>query len=125
MEKHLESGTRNGVGDLQRLTGEEARALEPHLQCVAAIFSPSTGIIDSHRCANWRTCVSKITTFKSEEDESTSSTCSSPPPFPHMSACHAWEPRVHDIILLMVGRTVATGLDTPGDFFSHVSFNAK
>ncbi|MEY2872824.1 MAG: hypothetical protein RLZZ373_195 [Pseudomonadota bacterium] len=38
----------NGVHDLQRLTGEEARAMEPALACVAALWSPSTGIIDSH-----------------------------------------------------------------------------
>jgi L-2-hydroxyglutarate oxidase LhgO len=38
----------NGVSDLQTLTGEAARALEPALQCEAALLSPSTGIIDSH-----------------------------------------------------------------------------
>ncbi|MGZ5870962.1 MAG: NAD(P)/FAD-dependent oxidoreductase [Bradyrhizobium sp.] len=38
----------NGVGDLQTLTGEAARALEPALNCEAALLSPSTGIIDSH-----------------------------------------------------------------------------
>lgn len=38
----------NGVGDLQWLTGEQARALEPQLQCQAALHSPATGIIDSH-----------------------------------------------------------------------------
>src|SRR5579872_10486 len=38
----------NGVGDLQTLTGEAARALEPALHCEAALLSPSTGIIDSH-----------------------------------------------------------------------------
>lgn len=38
----------NGVHDLQWLSGDEARALEPALQCVAALHSPSTGIIDSH-----------------------------------------------------------------------------
>lgn len=38
----------NGVHDLQTLTGEQARALEPALQCHAALLSPSTGIIDSH-----------------------------------------------------------------------------
>lgn len=38
----------NGVGDLRLLTGTEARALEPALQCEAALLSPSTGIIDSH-----------------------------------------------------------------------------
>jgi L-2-hydroxyglutarate oxidase LhgO len=38
----------NGVADLQTLTGEAARALEPALHCEAALLSPSTGIIDSH-----------------------------------------------------------------------------
>ena len=38
----------NGVNDLVLLTGEEARTLEPQLACVAAVHSPSTGIIDSH-----------------------------------------------------------------------------
>ena len=38
----------NDVDDLQRLTGAQARALEPELACVAALISPSTGIIDSH-----------------------------------------------------------------------------
>ncbi len=39
----------NGVDDLQWLAGPEARAREPALRCVAALHSPSTGIIDSHR----------------------------------------------------------------------------
>jgi L-2-hydroxyglutarate oxidase LhgO len=38
----------NGVNDLVLLTRDEARAMEPALECVAAIYSPSTGIIDSH-----------------------------------------------------------------------------
>jgi L-2-hydroxyglutarate oxidase LhgO len=38
----------NGVLDLQTLSGDEARALEPALTCDAALLSPSTGIIDSH-----------------------------------------------------------------------------
>jgi L-2-hydroxyglutarate oxidase LhgO len=38
----------NGVADMQTLTGEAARALEPALNCDAALLSPSTGIIDSH-----------------------------------------------------------------------------
>jgi L-2-hydroxyglutarate oxidase LhgO len=38
----------NGVHDLVLLTREQARALEPQLECVAAVHSPSTGIIDSH-----------------------------------------------------------------------------
>lgn len=37
-----------GVGDLVRLTGADARAMEPELACTAALFSPSTGIVDSH-----------------------------------------------------------------------------
>src|ERR1700742_1376562 len=38
----------NGVRDLQTLSGDAARALEPALNCDAALLSPSTGIIDSH-----------------------------------------------------------------------------
>src|SRR5256886_8703555 len=38
----------NGVLDLQTLSGNAARALEPALNCDAALLSPSTGIIDSH-----------------------------------------------------------------------------
>ncbi len=38
----------NGVTDLQWLDAAAAQALEPALQCVAALHSPSTGIIDSH-----------------------------------------------------------------------------
>ena len=38
----------NGVDDLQLIPGDNARALEPALNCDAALLSPSTGIIDSH-----------------------------------------------------------------------------
>ena len=38
----------NGVHDLQWLSREQARALEPELECRAALLSPSTGIVDSH-----------------------------------------------------------------------------
>ena len=38
----------NGVADLRRLSRDEARRLEPALECEAALLSPSTGIIDSH-----------------------------------------------------------------------------
>ena len=38
----------NGVDDLQPLGGDDARQLEPALNCCAALLSPSTGIIDSH-----------------------------------------------------------------------------
>jgi L-2-hydroxyglutarate oxidase LhgO len=36
------------VHDLRLLTAEEAKAMEPALSCVAALHSPSTGIVDSH-----------------------------------------------------------------------------
>ena len=48
LEKILAAGRANGVEDLEWLDGSEARRLEPELACVAAILSPSTGIIDSH-----------------------------------------------------------------------------
>lgn len=38
----------NGVHDLVLLTRAQAQALEPQLECVAAVHSPSTGIVDSH-----------------------------------------------------------------------------
>ena len=38
----------NGVTDLVLLTREQAVAMEPALHCVAALHSPSTGIVDSH-----------------------------------------------------------------------------
>jgi L-2-hydroxyglutarate oxidase LhgO len=38
----------NGVHDLVLLTREQARQLEPQLECAAATHSPSTGIVDSH-----------------------------------------------------------------------------
>ena len=38
----------NGVPDLVLLTREQARAMEPQLECIAAVHSPSTGIVDSH-----------------------------------------------------------------------------
>jgi L-2-hydroxyglutarate oxidase LhgO len=38
----------NGVRDLQWLDRDQATALEPQLECSAALLSPSTGIVDSH-----------------------------------------------------------------------------
>ncbi|QNK66720.1 NAD(P)/FAD-dependent oxidoreductase [Variovorax sp. PAMC26660] len=38
----------NGVDDLVQITAEQAIAMEPQLHCVAALHSPSTGIVDSH-----------------------------------------------------------------------------
>lgn len=38
----------NGVEDIRWLTEAEAKQLEPALECLAALISPSTGIFDSH-----------------------------------------------------------------------------
>jgi L-2-hydroxyglutarate oxidase LhgO len=38
----------NGVTDVVWMNRAQALALEPELHCVAALYSPSTGIIDSH-----------------------------------------------------------------------------
>ncbi|MCF8199916.1 MAG: NAD(P)/FAD-dependent oxidoreductase [Sulfuritalea sp.] len=38
----------NGVDDLELLSREQARRLEPALECAGALLSPSTGIVDSH-----------------------------------------------------------------------------
>jgi L-2-hydroxyglutarate oxidase LhgO len=48
LEKLRAQAHANGVGDLRLLTEQETKALEPELACVAALESPSTGIIDSH-----------------------------------------------------------------------------
>ncbi len=42
-----EQARQNGV-ELEYLDEAQARQLEPALQCVAALYSPTTGIIDSH-----------------------------------------------------------------------------
>ena len=44
----VDAAARNGVTDLEWLDAHQARALEPRLACVAAVWSPSTGVIDSH-----------------------------------------------------------------------------
>lgn len=48
LEKIEENARDSGVFDLAWMDGAEARRLEPALSCVAALSSPSTGIIDSH-----------------------------------------------------------------------------
>jgi L-2-hydroxyglutarate oxidase LhgO len=49
LEAIVQRAAANGVDDLERLSGEQVRAMEPQVKAVAALFSPSTGIIDSHR----------------------------------------------------------------------------
>jgi L-2-hydroxyglutarate oxidase LhgO len=48
LETIRERGGANGVDDLQWLTRAQALALEPELECQAALWSPSSGIVDSH-----------------------------------------------------------------------------
>lgn len=48
LKKIMRAGIENGVSDLQWLDQKQTNLLEPNLNCVAAILSPSTGIIDSH-----------------------------------------------------------------------------
>ena len=48
VEKIEMAARANGVDNLEWLSAAEARRLEPELNCVAALLSPSTGIIDSH-----------------------------------------------------------------------------
>ncbi len=48
LEELIERGIQNGVGGLVILSREELKQLEPKVRGVAALLSPSTGIIDSH-----------------------------------------------------------------------------
>ncbi len=48
LEKLKQSAKDNGVEGLQDLTAAQAQALEPDLFCLAALYSPNTGILDSH-----------------------------------------------------------------------------
>jgi L-2-hydroxyglutarate oxidase LhgO len=44
----VEKAAANGVTDLRRMGLEDVRAIEPEIRCAGALFSPSTGIVDSH-----------------------------------------------------------------------------
>jgi L-2-hydroxyglutarate oxidase LhgO len=48
LEKYRAQALANGVDDLAWLTASQVLGLEPEVRCVRALFSPSTGIIDSH-----------------------------------------------------------------------------
>ena len=43
-----EQAARNGVDDLRFLDAGEVQNMEPAVECVGALLSPSTGIVDSH-----------------------------------------------------------------------------
>lgn len=49
LESILAQGQKNGVTDLELLANAQILKLEPNIRAVAAILSPSTGIIDSHK----------------------------------------------------------------------------
>jgi len=48
LERLRTQAAANGVTDLVWLDADQVRALEPMIRCVAALQSPSSGIIDSH-----------------------------------------------------------------------------
>ncbi len=48
LDQLISKAARNGVHDLAWLTAKEIADREPAIRCVAALVSPSTGIIDSH-----------------------------------------------------------------------------
>ncbi|MFK8017504.1 MAG: NAD(P)/FAD-dependent oxidoreductase [Gammaproteobacteria bacterium] len=48
LERLLSSGLANGVDDLRLISRAQALAMEPALKCDVALYSPSTGIVDSH-----------------------------------------------------------------------------
>jgi L-2-hydroxyglutarate oxidase LhgO len=48
VETILEQAQKNGVEGMEMLGGNAARAMEAELFCIGALWSPETGIIDSH-----------------------------------------------------------------------------
>ncbi len=42
------TGLQNGVENLELISGAQAMAWEPELRCTAALWSPETGVVDSH-----------------------------------------------------------------------------
>ena len=48
LEALLNRGERNGVHGLKILDRQQVKQIEPNIKAVAALFSPSSGIVDSH-----------------------------------------------------------------------------
>ncbi|OGW33212.1 MAG: hypothetical protein A2X59_04190 [Nitrospirae bacterium GWC2_42_7] len=48
LEELIEQGKQNGVADLRILGKDEIHKMEPEVNAVAALYSPDTGIVDSH-----------------------------------------------------------------------------
>lgn len=44
----MDCGIQNGVAGLKMMDGSDAMRLEPELQCIRALLSPVSGILDSH-----------------------------------------------------------------------------
>ena len=44
----MNRGIHNGVDGLRMIEGSEAKRMEPELQCVKALLSPVSGIVDTH-----------------------------------------------------------------------------
>lgn len=49
LEKLIDNGKRNGVEELSLLSCEEIKKIEPAVNALAAIYSPLTGIVDTHQ----------------------------------------------------------------------------
>ena len=65
LEAILKQARINGVEGIEIIDGAAAKRLEPQLACIAAMRSPETGIIDSHRSC-WRcAAISRITAASS------------------------------------------------------------
>jgi len=48
LASYLEQGRANGVEGLELITADKLRQLEPEVRALAALWSPSTGIVDTH-----------------------------------------------------------------------------
>jgi L-2-hydroxyglutarate oxidase LhgO len=48
LDQLASAAERNGVSDLRRIGREEIKKIEPEIFALEALFSPSTGIVDSH-----------------------------------------------------------------------------
>lgn len=48
LEALYQQGLKNGVTDLKMISGAKALQMEPNLKALAALYSPSTGLVDSH-----------------------------------------------------------------------------
>ena len=59
LEELKARGDANGVPGLQILEGEELEKKEPHLKGIAALYSPLTGVVDSHNylCCLFHSCI--------------------------------------------------------------------